>query len=90
MEATVVGIVGGSVGGGELLLVLVFVLLLFGAERLPGFARWLGRVSVELRKAAREIWMSLTESDDAARPHGVVSKPRRDTDAEDEDANPVE
>lgn len=78
-----VGIVGGSVGGGELLLILVFVLLLFGAERLPGFARWLGRVSVELQKAARELWFSLTESDETARKDQAASRRWRETDTED-------
>ncbi len=46
---------GGSPGGGELLLVFAVFLLLFGARRLPGVARGLGRSLEELRRAAREF-----------------------------------
>jgi len=34
---------GGSPGAGEMLVVFLAILLLFGAKRLPGIARSLGR-----------------------------------------------
>lgn len=46
---------GGMPGGGEMLLILVVALLLFGAKRLPGLARSLGRALAEFRRAAREV-----------------------------------
>ena len=41
-------------GGGELLIILFIVLLLFGAKKLPGLAGSIGTSMKELRRAARE------------------------------------
>jgi len=49
------GFIFNSLGAGEILLVLAAVLLLFGAERLPGIARTLGRALNEMRRATNEI-----------------------------------
>jgi sec-independent protein translocase protein TatA len=46
---------GGSLGSGEILLVLVVGLLLFGSKKLPEIARSLGRALEEFRRSAREI-----------------------------------
>lgn len=45
----------GAPGGGEILLVLVVLLLLFGAKRLPGIARSLGRTLEEFRRSAQDV-----------------------------------
>ncbi|MBP7274899.1 MAG: twin-arginine translocase TatA/TatE family subunit [Kiritimatiellae bacterium] len=45
----------GSVGGGEMLLIFAVALLLFGARRLPGLARQLGRAVEQFRRAAQEV-----------------------------------
>jgi len=44
----------GSIGMPELILVLVIVLLLFGATRLPQVARSLGKSIGEFKKGMRE------------------------------------
>ncbi len=44
-----------SISGGELLLVFVVALLLFGAQRLPGLARQLGRAVEQLRRSAQQV-----------------------------------
>lgn len=44
-----------GLGGGELVLVLVVVLVLFGAKRIPEFAKGLGKGINEFKKASREI-----------------------------------
>ncbi len=49
------GFFGSSIGGGELVIILVVALLLFGAERLPAIARALGRALNELKRTANEI-----------------------------------
>ncbi len=49
------GFIFNSLGAGEILLVLAAALLLFGAERLPGIARTLGRALNEVRRASNEI-----------------------------------
>jgi sec-independent protein translocase protein TatA len=44
----------GSIGGPELFLILLIVLIFFGAKRLPDLARGLGEGIREFRKAAKE------------------------------------
>lgn len=44
-----------GVGGSEILIVLLAILLLFGSKRIPGFARAVGRGMAEFRRAMREI-----------------------------------
>lgn len=44
-----------GIGGGELLIIMVIFLLLFGSKKLPGIARNLGKAMAELQRAAREV-----------------------------------
>jgi TatA/E family protein of Tat protein translocase len=44
-----------GIGGSEILLVVLVVLILFGSKRLPEFARALGKATREIRKAVRQI-----------------------------------
>jgi len=44
-----------GIGGSEILLIVLAVLVLFGSKRIPQFARALGRGMEEFRKALREI-----------------------------------
>ncbi|MFQ6091812.1 MAG: twin-arginine translocase TatA/TatE family subunit [bacterium] len=46
---------GGAIGPGELLIVLLVILLLFGAKRLPELARGLGKGIREFRRATSGI-----------------------------------
>lgn len=43
-----------GLGMGELVLILLIILLLFGAKRLPEIARSLGQAIAELKKAGRD------------------------------------
>lgn len=45
----------GNIGFPELLIILVIVLLLFGAKRLPEIARGMGRSLSEFKKGIKEI-----------------------------------
>lgn len=54
----------GSPGGGELLLILLALLLLFGAKNLPKMARTLGRTLEEFRRAAREVSNEFMHADE--------------------------
>jgi len=44
-----------NAGGGELLVVLVIILLVFGPSQIPKMARGIGQAIREFRKAQREI-----------------------------------
>lgn len=51
-----------DLGGGELLVVLAAVLLLFGADKLPGMARTAGRGMRSFNNAKKEIQNELERS----------------------------
>lgn len=44
-----------GLGGPELMLILVVVLILFGAKKIPDFAKGLGQGIKEFRKASHEV-----------------------------------
>ena len=48
-------------GGGELLIVFVIILLVFGPSQIPKMARGLGQALREFRKAQQEITDELRE-----------------------------
>ena len=52
----------GSLGIGEIILILVIFLLLFGAKRLPEFARSLGKSLKEFKKATSDITSEIDEA----------------------------
>jgi sec-independent protein translocase protein TatA len=56
-----------SLAGGEIVLILALVLILFGAKHLPGLGRGLGRGISEFRKGKRNLGEGL---DDGARDAG--------------------
>ena len=45
----------GGIGAQELLLILLIILLLFGARKIPGIARGLGRSVSEFKKGTKEL-----------------------------------
>ena len=55
----------GSIGFQELLVILLIILLLFGAKRLPELARALGKGIQEFKKAASDI-QSQADREDAS------------------------
>ena len=50
------------IGGSEILLILLAILLLFGSDKLPDFARSLGKGLQEFKKATDDIKREITES----------------------------
>ncbi len=64
-----------SPGLSELLLIMAVILLLFGADQLPGIARSLGSWLNRMRRAADEFHDQLLEADRPA----VNASPRRDS-----------
>lgn len=45
----------GNLGTGEIILILLIVLIFFGAKKIPELAQGLGKGLREFRKAARDI-----------------------------------
>jgi len=60
------GVLG--LGGGELVLVLVVVLVLFGAKRIPEFAKGLGKGINEFKKASRDVTEAIENESTVAAP----------------------
>ena len=52
-----------GIGFQELLLILLIVLILFGAKKVPELARSLGKALSEFRKAAKDIELDDTKTD---------------------------
>ena len=50
-----------SLGFTEILVILLFILLIFGAKRIPELARSLGRASYEYKKAKAELTKESSE-----------------------------
>ena len=55
---------GGNVGAGELIIILVVLLLLFGSRKLPDLARSLGASAKEFRKGLDEGVKDEKDEDD--------------------------
>lgn len=65
----------GNIGGAELALIMMVILLVFGAKRIPEIARGLGHGIREFKKATSEISRELKLDDD------VTLRPRHETPA---------
>ena len=70
----------GNLGFGEILLILVVVLLLFGAKRLPEVGASLGKGIREFKKNVNEVERSITEPEPRVEPRLPAgdTTPRRD------------
>jgi len=64
-----------GLGGGELGILFLIVLLLFGPSQLPKMARGLGEAMREFRKAQREIKDEI-QGDETASTKSQETKPR--------------
>lgn len=64
MLNNILGFIGG-LGGTELMLLLLVVLLLFGAKKIPELARGLGRGIREFKDATRDIKDEIENTNDS-------------------------
>jgi len=56
----------GFLGGQELLVILLIVILLFGAKKIPELAKGLGTGIKEFKKASHDVEKQLDAKDDAS------------------------
>ena len=67
------------ISGAEIFVILVIVLMLFGADKIPSLARGLGKGMRQLKDATNEIKREITDS---AESHGIdtnIAKDLNDT-----------
>jgi sec-independent protein translocase protein TatA len=57
-----------NLGGGEIILILALVLILFGAKKLPELAKGLGTGIKEFKKATREVTDEIQNAQDDSQP----------------------
>jgi sec-independent protein translocase protein TatA len=53
-----------NIGTTEIIIIAVVLMVLFGAKKLPEFARGLGESGRELKKASKELRTAITEDED--------------------------
>jgi sec-independent protein translocase protein TatA len=58
-----IAFLGGSMSGGEILLIMVALLMLFGSKNLPSIARNIGKSMETFRKASREVTDEIMRAD---------------------------
>ena len=69
----------GSLGTGELLVILLVALLIFGSKRMPEIGRAIGRGMREFNRARQEVTDTLTRmTDEAEKPLADLQKEVRD------------
>lgn len=79
--------VGGMPGGMELAIIVMLVILLFGADKLPKLARSSGQAMGEFRKGREEIEREIRDAATAAeRDVESVTEDVFETEADDESA----
>ena len=88
----VVAFLAGSPGAGELIVIFLVVLILFGPRRLPRIARALGKALDELRRASQEFRDQIMHIEDQARTESgedaIVVEPEESGDSADDGENP--
>ncbi len=81
-----------NLGGGEIILILALVLILFGAKKLPELAKGLGTGIKEFKKATREVTDEIQTSaneNSYSAPRNVLEAKKEAEQASAEKATPV-
>jgi sec-independent protein translocase protein TatA len=66
----------GSIGGFEWVLIILAILLLFGAKRIPELARGIGQGIQEFRKASDDIKREIDKGKDDV--NNTVNEPKKE------------
>ncbi|WP_337864965.1 twin-arginine translocase TatA/TatE family subunit [Ignavibacterium sp.] len=54
----------GNLGAGEIILIILVILLLFGARKIPELAQGLGKGMKEFKKAVRDVEDEIKKTDE--------------------------
>lgn len=60
----------GNLGAGEIILIVLVILLLFGAKKIPELARGLGKGMSEFKKGLKDVEKEIKEADDDKKSDG--------------------
>ncbi|MBV6642582.1 MAG: twin-arginine translocase TatA/TatE family subunit [Cyclobacteriaceae bacterium] len=63
----------GMPSGGELLVIGIFIIIFFGAKKIPEIARGLGKGIREFKDAAREVKKEIDEGENASKDNKISS-----------------
>ena len=82
----------GNFGGGEIILIFLIVLLLFGAKKVPELFRSLGKGVNEFRKAKNEWEQDINEvmSQEPIEDHDFKDSEKKDSEKQAEESVPQE
>ena len=69
----------GGLGGPEIAVIFVVILLLFGAKKIPELARGLGKSMGELKKAREEFEREIVKAEDDVKIREASGKEPRDS-----------
>lgn len=68
-----------SIGGTEIILILLFILMFFGSKSIPGIARSLGKGMREIQHASNEIRNEIKNSTDQIKKDALIGNELNDT-----------
>ncbi|MFM2171872.1 MAG: hypothetical protein RI957_2101 [Verrucomicrobiota bacterium] len=68
-----------NLGGQEMIIIFVVILLLFGAKKIPELARGLGKSMGEFKKARDEFEREITKAEDDVKIREAAGKEPRDS-----------
>ena len=57
----------GNLGAGEIILILLVVLILFGAKKIPELARGIGKGMSEFKKGIKDVENEIKSADDESK-----------------------
>ena len=67
-----------GLGTGEIILILLIILIFFGAKKIPELAQGLGKGMREFRKAAKDIQEEIDRPEDQKKPDGAARNEKGD------------
>jgi len=68
-----------SIGGTEIILIMLFILMFFGSKSIPGIARSLGKGMREIQHASNEIRNEIKNSTDQIKKDALIGNELNDT-----------